>query len=1695
MPPPSDISLSTLSGVPGDRIVITGRNLGRGQTGSEVRFQLREVSGAAIVAAPVDDWKNIEIVARVPGVDHLGSGGIADVWVRTPDGDSVPRLAFTVREPSPPAVTGVDPPAQLAEGEVTVNGRGFGLLPYGDAAVLVDAPGGPRATVLDWKPAAIRVKLPTFAQLGGPGQKRIRVHTLWGDSADVPVVVVAGPTVTGVSVPGRPNEPASFLPGDELVVHGSGFGSGGAGSGVRLTGVGGSIALEVIRWRGDQIVVRVPAGADLGEPGGKALVVHTPRGATAPVDVQLEAPISLEATPLAMLPLRLETRFSSDGTELLVRAIPDAIHRNDHQDQMSTGEAALGDSYHAAATPTARDRAWRRMVARVGRTRAVWIAKTVAQSAVATAPPLDRWNQPARTRLLPRRLYAFAYGAASDGAPAATAWSRPIPYELQLGPHPEAAPDGESLLDGGARWMVDIDAALANGMAIRLPLPEALRGGVKKVVVVGVETSLDAAAAAGELAQALQAHRDSRGIAFVPEGTPTNNTAERPSLEDLPDPGAPPRDPPQAPSGGSNAWWAARALGVPVGVFAGVAHADEGAARHEARRHMNVLVWPQLRYFLDHMMAPEVSPQAADIGRPHFLDWVRACGPLPVLRIGNQPYGLLAITPLGELQLGNSDEASSDENPLQELVEFLHGTLRPMWHRSLSNVPRVSDAPSEEEGGRQNHPLATALSLQPNAVSYRVRSVLGGGFAGALWRFMSADLDPTAPRLDDAWWQRHDEMARQALANSGLGNDPRLADAVFAANYVPAPGPIVQHGGAREQALNRNYLALLNRYGWRTVRDESYPPSEHDSAQGDAPSRPAPLLYLVARHSLLLARAFAACATSTQPWREEPEFFGVDEALDELDDLRDRTIWDEIEAAGLPEAPATGEVADVRASIEHLAALDVATLERLLAEALSLCATRLDAWMTSFASRRLNELRDTPVAGAQLCAYGFVEDVVPAKGRDSAGYIHTPSPSHAQAAAILASGYRSHAGEGGGGPRQPFGVDLSSRRVRNALSLLDGVRAGQPLGALLGYRFERGLHERGLARFVAPFREIAPLPVSGSAPPTTAVTSVAAQNVVDGLELHRRWTAAGRAPEGTWPGADVHGVDEELRALDDALDAIGDILLNEAVFHAVRGNSARARAALETAARPGGGPPELEAIYTPYAGTGVVHRLLALFPGRWRPPPGWAPDPALAYRAKAEPRLDAWAGRLLGDPKRVHFRVEYRDAASDEVVAAVERRLDQLDPPLSALDVVYAAAASEQSQLSEIEQRIVYQAVRTRPPGVPSNARAVVVGSRQPELEHKIGLLELMELAQAMRETIADARPVEGADLALPERADAVSTNTDELAERTTEAEAALRAADAALSAAIADGGAEVLRTALLRVSGFGVTGAVPLSAVGDTPADRSDLGVQAAVVQAEVRRRVRDPAGPRPADVGEALARLGTVFGPAFRALPLVTASAGDPADAQRSALDPRFRGSQGLQGGDRLAATRWFQRLTRVRDGARRLGDTLLLADMLGGTDPVRLEVDQLPVAPGDRWVALAYGDGDLPAGRVSIVGYLPDGPLDPAEDGPEIAGLKLEEFTEVLPARERTTGLAFHYDQPNASAPQAILLAVPPVLGQRWTLDLLRATVEEALELAKLRMVDLPALEQAGHFLPALYLGFNPLGVTVATDFKAGTGVRLA
>ena len=96
-------------------------------------------------------------------------------------------------------------------------------------------------------------------------------------------------------------------------------------------------------------------------------------------------------------------------------------------------------------------------------------------------------------------------------------------------------------------------------------------------------------------------------------------------------------------------------------------------------------------------------------------------------------------------------------------------------------------------------------------------------------------------------------------------------------------------------------------------------------------------------------------------------------------------------------------------------------------------------------------------------------------------------------------------------------------------------------------------------------------------------------------------------------------------------------------------------------------------------------------------------------------------------------------------------------------------------------------------------------------------------------------------------------------------------------------------------------------------------------------------------------------------------------------------------------------------------------------------------------------------------------------------------VDEWTELVPSREETTGIAFQYDPPDASAPQAILLAVPPVVGEPWTVGGLNRVLLETLDLARIRAVDPALLGDVAHFLPATYLAFNAHGDAVSSDLN--------
>lgn len=1418
--------------------------------------------------------------------------------------------------------------------------------------------------------------------------------------------------------------------------------------------------------------------------------------------------------PVALLPVRLETRFRKD--ELLVRIYPDDIHADTHERDLTDVEEEAGrrfweESWRAADDRALLEKAWAALAEGFGPYRAAWIARALEPENPGDRPAspvpdgeelpvapvfpevrgrADVWARVPRTRMLPDRWVALGY---RGGNRVVTAWGEPVPDTLAVGPDPNATPTDDGLpFDDGMRWMVDFGEAERVGMGLRVPLTGSLASGLDRLVVLGVKASLDPAASAERLGAQLEAHHYTQGLGLVPQGTPTNNTTDEPS-------GFAAREPDHAlsyaierteplfrPGDGRDGDHLASALGIAPSVLAHVIGA--GGQDQLDGFHMNRALWPATwGYYLAQMFYGIFSDEAIRAGREQFIHWVRATGPLPVIRVGEQPYGILPVTAFQRWKMDGS-EGRFDE----ELVPFL-GRLRAKWLAAVDRVPRMG------RSGDPDRDLVEVLGMEERSVHFAARSFVGKEYLRNLWAFLGWRVDPT-------WWAIQEMLALEVLRDLQLPWRFRLSKGVYSRHAAPILRDLVEAGAlSSTKPLANNYIKWLRLSGYLPLRDNIYPGG-----------RPKTMLYLLLRHSLLLTYADSAFQflqrykLVTPAERREPELLDMgskeltptgyrhlERRLPEL--TGEKSLGEFLAGQSNFKGPELQELGELLESFAYLENRPTAILERLLTETLDLATHRLDAWITAYPTRRLALIRNKVPVGLYLGGYGWVENLRPAPPRkkaepppgeagpvtvapDNAGYIQTASPAHAATAAVLRSGQLSHGPTGAG---ERLALDLSSRRVRLALETLDGVRQGQPLGALLGYRFERGLHEGHpgleLDRYILPFREQAPL-VAGKLEQTDEpMESIAANNVVDGLAL-ARMHKAGRIPWGVdglpspaTERAEYQACLAELGHLADQIDAVSDLITAEAVYQTMQGNPIRVGASVDAIGR-GEMPPEIQVVRTPRSGVGLVHRLGILLGDPAGGPAAWPIHESLAVRAAAEPYANAWAGGLFGDPARVICHGAYVEG--EAVLAARLVRLSELG--LSPLDLIYMTEGSDQAALAELEQRFRLVLLSDWPVGVPTTAEIRLDYGRDPSWgPEMLSLAEFLEVVRSVRTLLLGARALDARDFALPEESATPGVDLAELAARADQAEDAFRSAYADLDVLTATGSgvdlAWVYHQNLLRLAAFGIPGTVP--AVRD---DMVILREQAEVGLNEARKRMKrldslhagfDRAAASELEQREHdESRFKEIFGASFRVLVRFRV-------ANATELSQTFAQSLALQAGDPQAAVTWLQRAAKVREGVARLDEASLYAVAIGARE-MELQVGQLPFVPDDRWVALPFESPELPGGRVSLVVDAPVG-FDPEQ---AMVGLLVDEWNEVVPNRTEMTAVAYHYDEPGARAPQSILLAVTPDLSREsWDLDTLEAVVLETLELAKIRGVDLDHLPGVGHYLPALHFAQNISGQT--------------
>ena len=97
----------------------------------------------------------------------------------------------------------------------------------------------------------------------------------------------------------------------------------------------------------------------------------------------------------------------------------------------------------------------------------------------------------------------------------------------------------------------------------------------------------------------------------------------------------------------------------------------------------------------------------------------------------------------------------------------------------------------------------------------------------------------------------------------------------------------------------------------------------------------------------------------------------------------------------------------------------------------------------------------------------------------------------------------------------------------------------------------------------------------------------------------------------------------------------------------------------------------------------------------------------------------------------------------------------------------------------------------------------------------------------------------------------------------------------------------------------------------------------------------------------------------------------------------------------------------------------------------------VVQLPGLAGTPWIRGTFGKPLPEGGWLAIVALRGASPLSGLQ-----CGLVPDVWTEDVPAGQATTGVAFEFNRPNASHPQALLVPFPPGRGRNWPRQALKA-----------------------------------------------------
>ncbi len=877
-------------------------------------------------------------------------------------------------------------------------------------------------------------------------------------------------------------------------------------------------------------------------------------------------------------------------------------------------------------------------------------------------------------------------------------------------------------------------------------------------------------------------------------------------------------------------------------------------------------------------------------------------------------------------------------------------------------------------------------------------------------------------------------------------------------------------------------------------------------------------------------------------------------------------------------------VEDIRHAIASLDTIPTKSLNQLLAEHIDINSYRLDAWLLGLSNQRLQDQRQHgQEKGIYLGAYGWLEDLRPGGTREEApnipnelipndrspvytdadneGYIHAPSINQAITAAVLRSGY-SASKETIGDLDNQMAVNLSSRRVRLGLKLIEGISSGLSLGAILGYQYERKLHESysivELDRFIYRFREIFPLIVPIEIT-TEEAEANAKTNVVDGYALleaidehidslsgvdtdnsiydlltennfvHCPAFIKSVVDNNLQTGDDrnliMRSIIREIDCIGDALDALGDLTISESVYQVVQGNHVRA-AAMVKALASGTAPPEFQFINTPRTGIVVTHRAILNLESRnagSAAPAGWSGT--MTQRANIEPSVNHWLADIIGPASQI-LCIAYNDTQAPDT--PLEIAVAELE--LQAIDLVYLLGFNAEQGSSEMENRLTWH-IRSKHAFAPDDTLKISFAERRDHWSLDIKTIyELSPLIKHLKNMLTDVKYVDALDIMLPDDEPQLDNPEqlfpEDLQNRVTAAETDFRnMLDSILSfldtnfndvnideVDVSEAQQKTITDYLFNLAAFGIPNSIP-SPVSDTVQNtgrelfkylvKNSQSAQKQLKAFELKknklaeltkiRQITDTL----IDMGRQLFGKNMILLPHYepqnKAATSQQINLAEDISITRHRTDPHILND-------------WLQDLSNIRPGLYSLDMCSMLAQNFNRNFPDFQPV-QFPYTDNDYWLGLEYpADEFKPEGDYLSIAHFNHKQL--TGSGNKKVGIIVDEWTEIIPNEEEVTGIVYNYDQPDAQAPQNLLLAINPDTETKWNWNNLIHILNETLDLAKIRAVEPDHLDDSifAQILPSIISEVappqareydddntvtdkpfsNPLGTQVVMDF---------